>query len=132
MTVAQSNKANGLIAAKGRMVTFVKLSRVEDDALKPWRGTTDPRTVPEATAVVPVVAVPPSGVTQLGFSMEQVDLLKRAEQILIAAPGGLSTDKLEEFDEVLDSDGSTWKIMTAQYLRHDDGPRILYYVGVRR
>lgn len=132
MTVAQANKANTAITAKGRMVTFIKLSRVADDTSKPWRGTTTPRATPDASVAVPVVAVPPSGITRIGFSMEQVELLKRAEQILIAAPGGSSTDNLEEFDEIIDSDSSTWKIVTVQYLRHDDGPRILYYVGVRR
>lgn len=132
MTIAQANKANTLVAAKGRTVTFIKLSRATDDAAKPWRGAADPRTTPEASASVPVVVVPPTGVTALGFGMEPNELVKRAEQIMIAAPGGSSSDKLEEFDEVIDTDLTTWKIGPVQALRYDDGPTILYYVGVRR
>lgn len=133
MTTAQADKANTLVATKGRLVQFVKLSRADDDSEKPWRGTTDPRTTPEATVDdVPVVVVPPTGVTALGFSMQPTELIKRAEQIMIAAPGSSVTQNLEEFDEVVDTDGTTWKIGPTQALRYDDGPTILYYVGVRR
>lgn len=130
MTVAQAQKAQTLVAAKGRTVTFVKLDRTQDDPAKPWRGTSDPRTTPAATADVPAVIVPPRGVTFLGLSQTSTELLKRAEQIIIAAPGPNSTDELETFDEVIDG-SKTWKIISTEVLRHDDGPRILYYVGVR-
>lgn len=133
MTVAQADKARTIVAAKGRLVSFVQLSRADDDTDKPWRGSTNPRAVPAATvADVPVVVVPPSGVTALGFSMEPAELLKRAEQIMIAAPGSAVTEDLEAFDEVVDTDGSIWKIGPTQALRYDDGPTILYYFGVRR
>ncbi len=132
MTIAHATKAYNIILAKGRMVDFVKLDRTVDDSAKPWRGTADADATPEAQVSYPVVAVPPTGVVSLGLSMASAELLKRSEQILIAATGPTSTDDLEEFDEVWDDDGTTWKIVDAQVLRHDDGPRILYYVGVRR
>lgn len=131
MTVAQSQKALTKIRSKGREVRFIKLDRTVDDSSKPWRGTSDPRATPLADVPVSIVAVPPTGVGNLGFSTDAVELLKRSQQILIAATGPDSTDNLEEFDEVIDG-STTWTITTVQHLRHDNGPRILYYVGVRQ
>lgn len=130
MTIAQAEKAKAIIQAKGRTVTFIKLDRGDDDTDKPWRGKNDPRATPAASLDVPIVAVPPSGVTSLGLSVASTELVKRSEQILIAAPGNSAEDLLS-YDEVLDG-SKTWKINGGETLQHDDGPAVLYYVGVRR
>ena len=132
MTVAQANLAQRLVSANGRNVVFVKLSQQTDDPTKPWRGVTDARTTPLAQATVPMVTVPPSSASQLGLSTVYENLLARTDQIGIAAPGGASNDDLAEFNEIVDQDGSRWKIEFVETLNPAGAVRIVYFIGLRR
>ena len=129
MTAAQADLARRLVAARGREVSFIKLNATPADPAKPWRGAANPRAAPGDTASVPSVFVPPSSASQLGLSTVSEELLRRSTQIAICAPGSSSTDNLEEFDEVVDKDGSRWKITFVETLRPAD-VRIVYFVGL--
>lgn len=130
MTAAQADLARRLVAARGRDATFLKYDRAAADPNKPWRGALDPRAVPDATASVPSVFVPPTGTATLGFAAVSEELLKRVTQICIAAPGSAVTDNLEEFDGVLDPvDNTRYKIEFVRVLRPAD-VRIVYFVGL--
>lgn len=131
MTVAQANLALRLVAARGRTVSFQKLDRAVDDSAKPWRGKADARATPEASVDVPTVFVPPSSAAKLGLSVSQEELVKRSSQIAIAAPGGSSTDDLSEFEVVLDTDGTEYKILFVEVLKPAD-TRIVYFVGLKQ
>lgn len=129
--VALANTAQRLVQnTPGRNVTFIELDSTAVDVNKPWRGTATPRVTPKASSAQVAVFVPASG-SGLGFRSSQDELVKRSEQIMLVAPGAANTDDLQQFDEVIDQDGSRWKIVFADVLSPADVP-VLYAVGVRR
>ena len=133
MTARQADLAQRLISTKGRTVTFIKLNKTTTDPNKPWRGNADPRNPPEASSSQVAVFVPISSAAMLSQRTLQDELVKRSEQMCLVGPGSQSTDDLTEFDEILDSDGTRWKINFADVLQPGDKQfRILYSLGVRR
>lgn len=119
--------ADELTAEFGRLVTFVELSSGPTDPLKPWKGATDPRAVPVSTLNLFAAFVEPSTLDALGTQATGMDFLKRSTKIAIVS----STAALTNFDEILESDGSRWKIEGISTLEPGD-TKILHYVGVRR
>ena len=116
-----------LVSNNGRSITLVEFDKTPDDADKPWRGAVDPRISPESTKVVSGVFVEPSSAVRLGMSSEVDDLLKRSSQIIIVA----STDDLEVYNEVIDTDTKRWKIVGMEKLKPAD-TTLLYFIGVAR
>jgi hypothetical protein len=128
---AIANLANTILAdLPGRSVTVIKLDDSVDDAAKPWRGASDARSTPAASSTQTAVFVPPTG-SGLGSLVQQEELIKRSEQIMLIAPGAASSDDLSDFDEVIDTDGSRWKITFTEVLAPSD-VTLLYAIGVRR
>lgn len=117
-----------LVEENGREVTFIEHSEVLPDPNKPWEGEADPRATPNSTSAQFAVFVDPASASRLGLSTSQPDLIKRSEQIMIVAPG---SEDLLKFQEVLDSDGTYWKILFLETLRPAD-LTLVSYVGVRR
>ncbi|AAT69472.1 gp76 [Alphaproteobacteria phage PhiJL001] len=130
MTAAQADKAKIQVDAKGRSVTFVQLDTTASDSTKPWRGDTAPRSPAADEEVLSAVFVPATG-GGLGLKWVSDQLLKRAEQVALVAPGSAFTKQLENFDEILESDGSRWRIEMVEILQPAD-VRILYAIGVKR
>jgi len=130
MTVAQAATAKRLVDAKGRSVTFIQLDAGTDDANQPWRGKADARATPANSVTLIAAFVPPSGVA-LGAEMALAeDLVKRSEQIMLVAPGTDQRD-FSAYDEVIDTDGTRWKIIFSDLLKPAE-IAILWSIGVRR
>lgn len=126
-----ADRARTLIQEFGRRVTFVRFSEQVQDVTKPWRGASDPRQSLAEEFETSAVFVEPSSATQLGMQTAVLDLLARSKQILIVAPGASLERELEEFQEVIDSDDSRWKVMGLEKLRPAE-TTLLYFVGVAR
>ena len=75
--------AKRLIDANGRTITVRRLSRVEEDPAKPWRGTTDVRTTPDATVSVKGVFVHPHSAIELGIRVDNPQLVSELKEIAI-------------------------------------------------
>jgi len=111
-----------LVEKNGRTVQFVKLDTTPlADSTKPWRGTSNPRTTPDATLDLKAVVVGP---TSLGFKTTVSDFLKKSEQIMIVA----TTQDLSQYNEIVDN-SRRWKIDGFEKLA-PAGTTILYFVGV--
>ena len=137
---ALANTANRLITnTPGREIEVIKLDSTPADAALPWRGAADARATPAASAIVRGVFVPFTG-SGFGRRLESMEtLIGRTEQVILIAPGPTSTDRLDEFDEVIDADGSRWKITFAEVLNPGSAlgtptveVRLLYALGVKR
>lgn len=131
MTAAQADSAALKVAAKGRSVTFIKLETTPADSDKPWRGAADPRTTPADSLSTSAVFVPLSSASNLGLSTKSEELVKRTRQVAIVALGSESTEDLEDYQELIDSDGSRWRITFIETLKPAD-VRIMHFVGVGR
>lgn len=132
MTVAQANLARRLVEARGVSVTYQRLSRADDDAAKPWRGSADSRAIPEETTSVPTVFVPPGSASRLGLSTINQELVKKASQIAIVAPGPGFVPELEKFDTIVDPrDNTEYKISFVEALR-PAAIDIVYFVGLEQ
>jgi hypothetical protein len=123
-----SATAQRLVEKAGRAIALIQLNDEPTDSTKSWRGNSAPRDVPLLQLNVKAVFVAPSAASrQLGASRVVSDLLSSCEQVCIIA----TTEPLEKYNEIIDTDGTTWKIKTVQRLA--PGPTtILYYVGVAR
>lgn len=122
--------ARQLISDNGRTVTFEQFAQTAADPAKPWAGPTDPRVSVAATVDVDAVFVPPSSFTELGRSTGDSSLVARAEQIMIVETPTTGED-LSTMTEVVDTDGTRWKIENVETLKPADVV-ILYFVAVRR
>ena len=122
--------AQAKIVNFGRAVTFVQFDSTPDDPAEPWNARTDVRTTPDSTLATSAVFVQPSSQNLLGLGkMTDDGLLKRSEQIMIVAPG--ATDDLDDYQEVIDTDTTTWKVVGVEVLK--PGPDVvLAFVGVKR
>jgi len=117
--------ARELIAENGRSVTFQKLDASAADPAKPWKGAGAPTVEAEVTTTAVFL---PDG-SGMGKLIEDNDLFKKAEQVLLVAPPA-SGEVLGDFHVVLDG-GSRWKVDVAKELR--PGPiTVLYAMGVSR
>jgi hypothetical protein len=118
--------ARSLLTDAGRTVTFNKFNNVPDTSSQPWNGSTTPRTA-VATLEVSAVVVEPSSLRTLGVEFVTDDFIKRSEQIAL-----VSTDtRLDQFDEMVDDDGTRWKIWKISELRPAT-KSMLYFVGLQK
>lgn len=111
----------------GRELTLIRLDPDPVDAAKPWQGAAAPRTTPIDTLTVYGVFVEPESLERLGKQRASNDFIKSAEQVIIIAYEG----SLGAFDEVIDTDGSRWKIANHQELGPGD-TILLHYLRVQR
>lgn len=112
-----------LIEGTGRRVTFRKLPSTPANVNQPWK--------PAAAAAVTVDSfatfVPASSAQEMGLSVSDEELFRRAEQVCLVPPGAVD---LLEYQEVLDS-SKVWRIEWAEVLRPGDEV-LLYILGVKR
>lgn len=114
--------AKRLIAKNGRPVTFNQLG-AGTDPTKPWRADT-PNVI--ATVTQPAVFLPVSAADDLGFTLTQEELEKRATESILTATG---TMDLMLAHQVVD--GSTFAILWTKVLK--PGPTVvLYAMGIQR
>lgn len=113
--------AKRLIEKNGRSVTVIKQGKTPTDATKPWRGQD---TTHLASVTGKAVFVQPSK------AIQNIDQLKRAEQVAYFAAANDSGQTLETFDLI--KDGSTlWKILRAELLQPAT-KKLLYQFEVAR
>lgn len=117
--------ARELIEAEGRSVTFQMLDGTPVDDNTPWNGPGAP-TVSASKTTIAVFLPDGSG---FGKMIEDNDLFKSSEQMLLVAPPA-SGEILGDFHVVLDG-GVRWKINVAKELKPAD-LTVLYAMGVSR
>ena len=121
------NDAVELIEDFGREVTFIELNDTASNPLKPWLGTAAPRSSPRQTLDLFGVFCEPESMERLGNDAVTEDFIKKSQQIMIVH----SPVELAAFDEVLDTDGSRWRIIDMSKLK--PGPAlVLYFVSLKR
>jgi hypothetical protein len=111
----------------GRLVTLVQLDAGPSDATKPWLGNSAPRATPIATLQVYAVFVEPESLERLGKQRQSNDFVKSAEQVAIIASG----ESLGQYDELIDSDGSSWTVHNDQEMAPGDSI-VLHYLRLQR
>lgn len=111
----------------GRLFTLVQLDPGPSNAAQPWKGNSDVRGAPIATLQVYGVFVEPESLERLGKQRQANDFVKSAEQVIMIA----SEESLGQFDEMVDADGSLWKIHNEQELAPGDS-KVLHYLRVQR
>ena len=105
--------ATRLVDGAGRTVRLLKLDFDAENSEKPWRGSDLPRLRPENEISVIGAFVQISSASQLGLSKQTMDFARDAEAVcLVGSPLDLS-----EFDELIDSDETRYKIVTSETLR---------------
>lgn len=129
-TVAMAER---LIIKYGRKVSAVKFTKTPDSSSERWKGTADIRdSADNVTENFSAVFAQPTGEDKLGKSTISADLAKRSEQILLVSPGKKTIKSdLAEFNEIIDTDGSKWKIEGVETLKPGNVV-LLYYIGVKR
>ncbi len=118
--------ANRLILKKGRKITLRQLSAVATDPTKPWKGTGAP-TAAGTLLNVPAVFLPASG-SGLGKDIVSEELLKKVTQVALIPP---LQEGLDVMHEIVDTDGTIWKIDWAQVLKPAT-QTVLYVFGLTR
>ena len=129
-TVAMAER---LIIKYGRKVSGVIFTKTPDDTNERWKGTADIRdSTGNVTEPFSAVFTQPTGENKLGKSTVSEDLKKRSEQILIVSPGiATITSDLAKLDEIIDTDGSKWRVEGIETLKPGN-VILLYYIGVKR
>lgn len=127
----EAEDAKTAIEAEGRAITLVQLATTPADTAKPWRGNAGPRTTPLASMASYGLFVQPSSSTALGYRIATPELLKRADQVCIIGAGSDWTGDIEDFDEIIDTDNSRWKIVHTEKLQPSEFP-ILFYLWLQR
>lgn len=120
-------KAKKRAVKYGRAITFVQLDGAPTNPSRPWLGNSDARATPVATLETHGVFVEPESLERLGKQRQANEFVESAEQVIIVAHNG----SLGQFDEVIDTDGSLWKIANKQELAPGDS-KIIHYVRVQR
>lgn len=115
-----------LLEEFGRAITLVRFTTTPSDPAKPWRGAVDPR-AGATLLVVNAAMVEPDTLVQLGLRLEVTDLVKRGAKIFMTA----STTDLEDFNEIKDSDNTTWKITCVDRLQPAE-TTLCYFLRVER
>lgn len=123
--------ARRLVEKFGKLVTFIELGDTPTDTDKPWEGQTDKKSDPKQTQALNAVFVEPESSTKLGIENMNDDLMTRTDKILIVEPNAAGDIKLEQFNQVIDTDDSTWNILFVRTLRPAD-VTLLFFVGVAR
>jgi len=120
--------AERLIAANGRLITFVRKPEVAADPDKPWGTQTGADIIFETSSVfVPPNTVRQFGLTALGQGTEFDDLITFSDYIGIFFPG---TQDTRQYTHVVDG-AETFGIIGLQILKPAD-VQLLGFVGIRR
>ena len=122
--------ARRLIAREGRSVTFGKLATTSADADRPWKGPARIAGLPPplTNEVTTIAVFLPDG-AGFGKMIEDNDLFKNAEQMVLVAPPASGED-LSGYNVVVD--GSVrWKIDVIKELKPAD-LTVLFAMGVSR
>lgn len=117
--------ARELIQEEGRSVTFAKLDTTAADADKPWRGAGSPTLVGQVTTMAVFL---PDG-SGFGKLIEDEELFKKSEQLLLVAPPNTGED-LSDYNIVVD-DSVRWKIAVTKCLK-PASLALLFAMGVSR
>jgi hypothetical protein len=112
-----------LIAGTGRVVTFGKLSETTADVAKPWKPSGAATTVDAPATFVPV-----SSAQDLGLSITDDELSRRASQVCLVAPH--ATAVLQDFHTIHDA-GVQWRIEWVHVLKPGD-TALLLAMGVKQ
>lgn len=112
-----------LIEETGRTVQIAKLDASLVDANKPWKPTGGASAVGQVTCKA--TFVPLSSLQELGISIQDDELFKRAEEVCLVA--GSAVD-LRDYNVIIDGSVS-WRIMGTQVLAPGD-TTLLYAFGV--
>ena len=116
-----------LINKFGRTITLVELSVTRDAPTQPWLGSTDVRTTPVESVSTKAAFVEPDSLLRLGREVGVEGFTPRAEQIAL-----LSLDRdISNFEEIIDSDASVWKIIRVSTLK-PGLTTLMHYVEVKR
>lgn len=115
--------AERLMAKNGRQLTLHRLEKTSDDALKPWRGTSDPR--PGDVLTVYGVFVKPASLAHLGYVAGLDDFRIMEDDFVMLSPEGIIDTEIETYNEVVD-DNRQWRIDSLQRLK--PGPTIMLYL----
>ena len=122
--------ARRLVEASGRPVNLIKLDPTGESG-KPWDGPADPRATPADSLDCHGVFVPP-GSGGLGAMVESNDLFKTSQQIcILTVDAGTWTMDALEAEELVDEDGTYWRVNVAQELKPASSA-LLWFVGVSR
>ena len=110
-----------MIDENGRTVTLRNQTDDPADSDTPWRGSdgSDPEDEPVRAVVFPTEMVD-----------TEDSLVSRGEQVAFVA-ANTDLGELERFDQLIESDGTTWRIEEAQLLKPGD-IRLLYIFGLSR
>lgn len=108
-----------LLQANGKSISLTKYASASTRV----GSLTTPTTI-----TVYAVEVPPSSLTNLGMSIQQVDFTKSFERTFIATPH--ASEDLETFN-VFTEGGVVYKLKTIDRLRPAD-TTLLYYLGAMR
>lgn len=123
--------AISLVSEFGRSVTFQRFDQSAGNVLKPWDGPSDVTASPDATLTADAVFVEPESAVELGLTVEDSELFKTSEKIMIVAPPTtFTTDDLETFNAVIDGT-IRWRIEQVTKLK-PGATTLLYFVGVAR
>lgn len=119
--------AKSLLTKKGRKITLQQLGTTANDPSRPWNGSAY-QDIAMQYNDVPAAFVPVIG-KDLGVIVTDYDLLKRSKQVAIVA--AIVEGIENKVDRIVDTDGSTWKVVWGQCLR--PGTQTIFYVfGVAR
>lgn len=133
MAVKKFNYSKTLASAQkrierfGRLITLVQLDAGPTDPTKPWLGNSTPRASYLASLQVYAVFVEPESLERLGKQRQSNDFVKSAEQVAIIAHGS----PLGQFDELIDTDGSSWVCHNIQELAPGE-QAVLHYLRLQR
>jgi hypothetical protein len=119
--------ARRLVSKHGRSVSFYKLSNTIANPAKPWEGAG----VPTETGLVTTNAVflPHAGELELGKVIHDMEVFRKAEQMIMVAPP-TSGVNLEEYHLMVD--GSVrWRIEVIRTIKPAN-LAVLYVAGVCR
>lgn len=112
-----------LIAGSGQTCTLGRLNTSASDSAQPWRGNSTPESGGE-TETVTASRVPVS--SGLGLSWVSSDLVRRSTAFFLVGP---ISGTMENFDQITDASGKTWKIQGIEELA-PDGTILMYALGV--
>lgn len=122
--------AERLITKNGRMITFLRPSRIPGDPAKPWNGPDRTGEMDELS--LRAVFAPPNtvrqfGLTALGEGSDITDLFSFVQQIAIVFPG---EHDLRQYTIIRDQ-GIDWNMIAFQLLQPAD-LKMVAFIGTRR
>tara|TARA_R110000851_G_scaffold120002_1_gene248082 strand:- start:23869 stop:24279 length:411 start_codon:yes stop_codon:yes gene_type:complete len=123
-----------LIVANGRSVSLIHENTTADDPAKPWEGVSAPPSAPSGgvTTIATVAFVPATG-SGLGrlTASQQGTLSVAFDQMGLVAASEIPGVNLEGYSRVIDSDGTSWRIVLVAKLQ-PAATAVLWTLGLKR